>query len=89
MQFIDFFFSLPECVQLLILTEKIRVYRVERVEIMRLKRVKQPVMYTIVFHGDYVKMCEDFSQKFDDKKLAVASRQCTISYFTFHQGILV
>jgi hypothetical protein len=40
MQFIDFFFSLPGCVQLLILTEKIRVYRVERVEIMRVKRVK-------------------------------------------------
>jgi hypothetical protein len=38
MQFIDFFFSLPECVQLLILPEKIRVYRVERVEIMRVKR---------------------------------------------------
>jgi hypothetical protein len=41
MQFIDFFFSSPECVQLLILTEKIRVYRVERVEIMRVKRVNK------------------------------------------------
>jgi hypothetical protein len=31
-------------------------------------------------------MCEDFASNFDNKELAVASRQCT-SHFIFHQGI--
>jgi hypothetical protein len=31
-----------------------------------------------------VKMCEDFAPKFGDKKLAVGSRQRTVSHFLFH-----
>jgi hypothetical protein len=38
-------------------------------------------------YGDCMKISEKFVRNFGYKKLAVASRQCTISHFPFHHGI--
>jgi hypothetical protein len=32
-------------------------------------------------------MCKDFAPKSGEKEMALASRQCTISHFLFHQAI--
>jgi hypothetical protein len=51
-------------------------------------QVKQPIPNTTVtFYGDCMKICKDFAPNLDDKELAVASQQRTVSHFLFHQGI--
>jgi hypothetical protein len=42
---------------------------------------------TVTLYGDCVKICEDFTPNFGDKKLVAASRQFTIPHFHFNQGI--
>jgi hypothetical protein len=42
---------------------------------------------TVMFCGECVKLCEDFSLNFGYKGLAVASLQRTVSHIVFHQGI--
>jgi len=44
------------CVQLLFLTEKIRVHMVKRVEIMRVERVNTEVPPCIYFTGQFLRM---------------------------------
>jgi hypothetical protein len=51
-------------------------------------QTEQSMPHTAVkFCGDCVKMCEDFAPNFGVKKLAVPSRQLTVSHFPSHQGI--
>jgi hypothetical protein len=46
----------------------------------------QSVLHTTaMFYDDYVKMCENFAPNFNNRELATASQQCTISLFLFHQ----
>jgi hypothetical protein len=51
-------------------------------------QAKQSIPHnTVTFYGDCVKMCEDFTPNFGDKKLAVALQQRTVSHLLFHKGI--
>jgi hypothetical protein len=69
------------CVQLLILTEKIRVYRVERVEIMRVKRGIDRVVHifyhnsvcTFVFRFISMKLRISIQKGFCDKAVGARS----------------
>jgi hypothetical protein len=51
-------------------------------------QAKEPIpQTTVTYHGNCMKMCEDFAPNFADKESAVASRKRTISHFLFHQGM--
>jgi hypothetical protein len=46
---------------------------------------RQTILHTtMMFYGDFVKMCKDFSPKFGDK-LDVAPQQRIVSHFLFHR----